>query len=86
MVSKNENSPSLGFVQRVIGYSAQNPVLCILAACAMALWGYYSLRAVPLDAIPDLSDAQVIVLTEWPGRSPDIIEDQITYILVSEPD
>ncbi|MCF6251909.1 MAG: CusA/CzcA family heavy metal efflux RND transporter [Methylococcaceae bacterium] len=46
-----------------------------------ALWGYRSLVNTPLDAIPDLSDVQVIIYTEWPGRSPDLVEDQITYPL-----
>jgi len=45
--------------------------------------GVYSTRNVPLDAIPDLSDPQVIIYTEWPGRSPDLVEDQITYPIVS---
>ena len=46
-------------------------------------WGLWSLYAVTLDAIPDLSDVQVIVFTEWPGRSPDLMEDQITYPIVT---
>jgi len=49
----------------------------------LSAWGYWSLKKTPLDAIPDLSDAQVIIDTEWPGRSPDIIEDQVTYPIVS---
>ncbi|MGB1548566.1 MAG: efflux RND transporter permease subunit, partial [Alphaproteobacteria bacterium] len=49
----------------------------------LALWGYRSLHEVPLDAIPDLSDVQVIVFTEWTGRSPDLVEDQITYPLTT---
>ena len=50
---------------------------------AAAFWGYRSLANAPLDAIPDLSDVQVIVFTEWPGRSPDLVEDQITYPLTT---
>ncbi|MDH4231944.1 MAG: CusA/CzcA family heavy metal efflux RND transporter, partial [Nitrospirota bacterium] len=46
-------------------------------------WGYWALKKTPLDAIPDLSDTQVIVYTEWPGRSPDLVEDQITYPITS---
>jgi Cu(I)/Ag(I) efflux system membrane protein CusA/SilA len=46
-------------------------------------WGYWALRNTPLDAIPDLSDTQVIIYTEWPGRSPDLVEDQITYPISS---
>ncbi|MBT9537362.1 MAG: efflux RND transporter permease subunit, partial [Nitrospirae bacterium] len=46
-------------------------------------WGYWALKNTPLDAIPDLSDTQVIIYTEWPGRSPDLVEDQITYPITS---
>lgn len=70
---------SNGPVQGIVAYCARNPFLTIFAVGALALWGYYSLRNVPLDAIPDLSDTQVIILTEWPGQSPDLVEDQITY-------
>src|SRR5947208_2324813 len=49
----------------------------------LAAWGAWALFHVPLDAIPDLSDVQVIVYTEWPGRSPTLIEDQITYPIVT---
>src|SRR5690606_27876551 len=45
----------------------------------MAIWGVWSVKHGPLDAIPDLSDVQVIIVTDWPGRSPDLVEDQITY-------
>src|SRR5438132_12302808 len=50
---------------------------------AMVLGGVYCMRHTPLDAIPDLSDVQVIVYTEWEGRSPDLVEDQITYPISS---
>ena len=46
-------------------------------------WGYWALKHTPLDAIPDLSDTQVIVYTEWGGRSPDLVEDQVTYPISS---
>ncbi|MDE2238043.1 MAG: efflux RND transporter permease subunit, partial [Elusimicrobia bacterium] len=46
-------------------------------------WGVYALKHIPLDAIPDLSDVQVIVFTDWPGRSPDLVEDQVTYPIVT---
>lgn len=49
----------------------------------LTVWGLWALKRVPLDAIPDLSDVQVIVFAEWPGRSPDLVEDQITYPIVS---
>jgi len=70
-----------GLIARLIAYCANNPLLTILTVGALAGWGYYSLRSVPLDAIPDLSDTQVIILTEWTGRSPDLVENQITYPL-----
>ena len=79
MVNDPTDQPS--FIQRVIAASARNPFLILFSVVALALWGYYSLRHIPLDAVPDLSDAQVIIFTEWPGRSPDLVEDQITYPL-----
>ncbi len=57
--------------------------MVILCALLLAAWGVWAIFAVPLDAIPDLSDVQVIVYTEWPGRSPTLIEDQITYPIVT---
>jgi Cu(I)/Ag(I) efflux system membrane protein CusA/SilA len=68
-----------GVIARIVAASAHNPMLTILLAAALAVWGWYALRAAPLDAIPDLSDTQVIVLTEWPGQSPDLVESQVTY-------
>ncbi len=68
-----------GPVARVIAASARRPGMTILLVAALAAWGVYALRETPLDAIPDLSDTQVIVFTEWAGRSPDLVEDQITY-------
>ncbi len=50
-----------------------------MLVAALAVWGGYAMLRSPLDAIPDLSDVQVIVFTEWPGQSPDLVEDQITY-------
>ncbi|MGE0872853.1 MAG: efflux RND transporter permease subunit [Kofleriaceae bacterium] len=68
-----------GIVGHIIGASARNPLLVILVVAGLSVWGWLSLRRAPLDAIPDLSDAQVIIFTEWMGRSPDLVEDQITY-------
>lgn len=70
-------------IGRVIAFSARNWLLTILLIAAFAGWGYRSLSESPLDAIPDLSDVQVIVFTDWPGRSPDLVEDQITYPLTT---
>ena len=72
-----------GFIGRLIAGSARNPLLTILLVSGLAVWGWYAATRGPLDAIPDLSDVQVIVFTEWPGQSPDIIEDQITYPISS---
>src|SRR5438128_9386352 len=70
-------------INRVIEYSAHNRfVILFLVFFATAL-GVWSLRTSPLDAIPDLSDVQVIVFTDWPGRSPDLVEDQVTYPIIS---
>lgn len=70
-------------IQKLIAASARNPFITLLLTAAITGWGYWSLRNTTLDAIPDLSDVQVIVFTEWPGRSPDLVEDQITYPLVT---
>jgi Cu(I)/Ag(I) efflux system membrane protein CusA/SilA len=73
------SSNSEGLIGRMIGGCARNPILTVVFVAMLGLWGVLSLRAAPLDAIPDLSDTQVIVLTDWPGRSPDLVEDQVTY-------
>ncbi len=75
------HSASNGFIAGLIAWSAHNPVIIFFFAAAGCFWGYRSLLGAPLDAIPDLSDVQVIVYTDWPGHSPDLIEDQITYPL-----
>lgn len=69
-------------INRIIEFSAKNRFFVILVAVAAALGGWWSMRNVPLDAIPDLSDTQVIVYSRW-DRSPDIIEDQVTYPIVT---
>lgn len=66
-------------LERIIEASARNPFLVIMAALIGVAGGIWALMRTPLDAIPDLSDVQVIVYTDWAGRSPDLIEDQITY-------
>ncbi|HEY4104292.1 MAG TPA: CusA/CzcA family heavy metal efflux RND transporter [Polyangiaceae bacterium] len=68
-----------GFIARVIAFCARRPLLTILCVAALTAWGFASLQKAPLDAIPDLSDVQVIVFTEWMGQSPDLVEDQVTY-------
>ncbi len=71
--------PGAGPVARLIALSARNRGMTLLGVAAAFAWGVYALRNTPLDAIPDLSDVQVIVSAEWPGRGPDLVEDQLTY-------
>ena len=66
-------------IERIIGASARNPFLVVVFVILGIAGGIYALYQTPLDAIPDLSDVQVIVYSDWEGRSPDLIEDQITY-------
>src|SRR5665213_408456 len=66
-------------IERIIEASARNPFLIILLVSMGIAAGLWALLKTPLDAIPDLSDAQVIISTDWEGRSPDLVEDQITY-------
>ena len=63
--------------------SARKPLITLVAVLALTFGGWQALQRAPLDAIPDLSDVQVIVFTDWPGRSPDLVEDQITYPLTT---
>lgn len=70
-------------VERLISISLRNRFVVLLIAAGMLGWGLYEVQHNPVDAIPDLSENQVIVFTEWMGRSPQVIEDQITYPLVS---
>src|SRR5262245_52068755 len=66
-------------INRIIEVSLRNRAIVILLYLAIAGWGYWALLRTPIDAIPDLSDNQVIVFTDWAGRSPREVEDQITY-------
>src|SRR5258708_1959864 len=70
-------SPSL--IERCIDTSARNPFLIFILVLFAIAGSFWALQRTPLDAIPDLSDVQVIVYTDWEGRSPDLVEDQITY-------
>lgn len=70
-------------ISRLIELSLRHRALTIAVYLALAAWGYWALLATPIDAIPDLSDNQVIVFTDWPGRSPQEVEDQVTYPLVT---
>jgi CzcA family heavy metal efflux pump len=70
-------------INQLISLSLKNRYIVLLIAIALFGWGAYSVRENPIDAIPDLSENQVIVFTEWQGRSPQVMEDQVTYPLVS---
>src|SRR5947199_1806030 len=70
-------------IAAIIRWSARNVFLICLATIFVALAGMYSVSRVPLDAIPDLSDTQVIVYTEYSGQAPQVVEDQVTYPLAS---
>jgi Cu(I)/Ag(I) efflux system membrane protein CusA/SilA len=78
------NTPidSNSITSKIIRFSAHNPLLILVITGIMLIISYYSIKNIPLDAIPDLSDTQVIVYSRW-DRSPDIIEDQITYPIIT---
>lgn len=82
MNQNKENNPTL--ISKIISGCANNVFFTVILIAALGIWAYISLRQVPMDAIPDLSDVQVIVYTEWPGRTPELVEDQITYPISSE--
>src|SRR5882672_10145700 len=68
-------------IGKIIEFSIRNRFVVIIATLAMVVWGIYAVINTPVDAIPDLSENQVIVFADWPGRSPQEIEDQVTYPL-----
>lgn len=70
-------------LEKIIDYSIKNRFLITLATVFILLWGIYSLAKTPLDAIPDLSDVQVIIFTNYPGQAPQVVEDQVTYPLTT---
>ncbi|MBK7036062.1 MAG: efflux RND transporter permease subunit [Bacteroidetes bacterium] len=70
-------------VNFLITWALKNRIIVLLFAAGLTVYGIYSVKNTPVDAIPDLSENQVIIFTEWMGRNPQIIEDQITYPLVS---
>src|SRR6266853_5347125 len=71
-------------LQRIIDFSLKNKFIVLITTVALVLGGIYSLLNIPLDAIPDQSDVQVIVYTEWPGQAPQIVQDQVTYPLTTK--
>ncbi|MFC0481118.1 CusA/CzcA family heavy metal efflux RND transporter [Gellertiella hungarica] len=70
-------------IARVISWSARNVLMILIMASLAAAAGVYALKTMPLDAIPDLSDVQVIVFTDYPGQAPQVVEDQVTYPLTT---
>jgi copper/silver efflux system protein len=70
-------------INRLIDVALKNRFIVIALYIGLAGWGWWALRATPIDAIPDLSDNQVIVFTDWPGHSPQEVEDQVTYPLTT---
>jgi len=71
-------------LQRIIDFSLKNKLVVLMATMALVLGGVYAVRHIPLDAIPDLSDTQVIIYTGWEGQAPNIIEDQVTYPITTK--
>src|ERR1700684_2314473 len=69
-------------IRKIIQFSANNRFLVILLAAAAVAYSFYAMQQIRLDAIPDLSETEVIVLTKW-DRSPDILEDQVTYPIIT---
>jgi Cu(I)/Ag(I) efflux system membrane protein CusA/SilA len=78
------HDPSKSFVAKIIDWSVANKFFVMLGAFALLAAGIVSVTKIPLDAIPDLSDTQVIIRTDWPGQAPQVIEDQVTYPLSTQ--
>jgi Cu(I)/Ag(I) efflux system membrane protein CusA/SilA len=68
-------------INRLIELSLRHRFIVVALYVALGAWGWWALTSTPIDAIPDLSDNQVIVFTDWPGHSPQEVEDQVTYPL-----
>ena len=71
-------------LERIIEWSVRHKLAVLLCTLALAIAGIWAMFRTPVDAIPDLSDVQVIIMTEWPGQGPQLVEDQITYPLETE--
>jgi len=71
-------------LQRIIDFSLRNKFIVVLATLTLLFGGIYAARHIPLDAIPDLSDTQVIIYTPWEGQAPNIVEDQVTYPITTK--
>jgi Cu(I)/Ag(I) efflux system membrane protein CusA/SilA len=70
-------------ISRLIRWSIENRVLVLVVALFVTAWGFYSVKQTPIDALPDLSDVQVIIKTSYPGQAPQVVENQVTYPLTT---
>ncbi|MFA0520091.1 efflux RND transporter permease subunit, partial [Vibrio sp. 10N.222.55.E8] len=70
-------------INAIIRWSIRNRFLVLVATVAIVFGGLYSVKNTPVDAIPDLSDVQVIIKTSYPGQAPQVVEDQVTYPLTT---
>ena len=70
-------------INRLIRWSIENRVLVVIMALFVTAWGFYSVKQTPIDALPDLSDVQVIIKTSYPGQAPQVVENQVTYPLTT---
>nr|NGX36315.1 Cation efflux system protein CusA [Candidatus Anoxychlamydiales bacterium] len=70
-------------VEKIIDFCGRKRLFVFICFLLLLIWAFFSIRKTPLDALPDLSDKQVIIFTEWMGRSPDLMEDQITYPIIT---
>ena len=71
-------------LRAIIDFSLKNKFIVLLGTVALVIGGIYAVRNIPVDAIPDLSDTQVIVYTEWAGQAPQIVQDQVTYPITTK--
>src|SRR5215203_4921658 len=71
-------------LRAIIDFSLRNKFVVLLATVALTVAGIFAVKNIPLDAIPDLSDTQVIIYTEWNGQAPNIVEDQVTYPITTK--
>src|SRR5260370_10938997 len=74
----------VSMLKGIIDFSLKNKFIVLLGTVALVLGGIFAVRNIPLDAIPDLSDVQVIIYTEWPGQAPQIVQDQLTYPITTK--
>lgn len=70
-------------IKALIYWSIQNRLFVLLATLVVIVWGAFAVKNTPIDAIPDLSDVQVIIKTNYPGQAPQVVEDQVTYPLTT---